>query len=142
METGNKTEESEHWKYEESEDWKFEVEESDDEKSKDGKSYGECKYCLKVDKHPTQLYSYRYRVPKKAIVGESCVVACLVCGCVFRDSSCADCGLSVGRALLKHCTICGKREEHLNHECPERKDSGFTYDPYTGSFSVEIRPLK
>ncbi|CAB4285121.1 unnamed protein product [Prunus armeniaca] len=104
----------------ESDDWKSEVEESDDEKSKDGKSYGECKYCLKVDKHPTQLCSYRYRVPKNAIVGESCVVACL------------------------ECTICGKEEEHSNFECPEReekrKNSGFTYDPYTGSF--EIRLLK
>ncbi|VVA26272.1 Hypothetical predicted protein [Prunus dulcis] len=131
----------------ESETWKSEVEESDDEKSKDGKSYeGECKYCLKVDKHPTQLCSYRYRVPKNAIVGESCVVECLVCGCLFRDSCCASCGLSIGRAVLKECTICGKQEEHSNFECPEReekrKDSGFTYDPYTGSFSVEIRPLK
>ncbi|CAB4315749.1 unnamed protein product [Prunus armeniaca] len=130
----------------ESDDWKSEVEESDDEKSKDGKSYGECKYCLKVDKHPTQLCSYSYRVPKNAIVGESCVVACLVCGCLFRDSCCADCSMSIGHALLKDCTICGKKEEHSNFECPEReekrKNSGFTYDPYTGSFSVEIRPLK
>ncbi|BBH06471.1 hypothetical protein Prudu_018135 [Prunus dulcis] len=122
----------------ESETWKSEVEESDDEKSKDGK--------VMVDKHPTQLCSYRYRVPKNAIVGESCVVECLVCGCLFRDSCCASCGLSIGRAVLKECTICGKQEEHSNFECPEReekrKDSGFTYDPYTGSFSVEIRPLK
>ncbi|XP_021821250.1 uncharacterized protein LOC110762857 [Prunus avium] len=135
-------EESEHWKCEESEDWKFEVEESDDEKSKDGKSYGQCKCCLKVDKHPTQLCSYMYRVPKNAIVGESCVVACLVCGGLFRDSCCGGCGLSAGRAILKDCTICGKQEEHSNFECPERKDSGFTYDPYTGSFSVKTLPLK
>ncbi|CAB4285135.1 unnamed protein product [Prunus armeniaca] len=150
---GSKTEESEDeesmdWKSEdeESEDWKSRVEELEDEKSKDGKSYGECKYCLKVDKHPTQLCSYSYRVPKNAIVGESCVVACLVCGCLFRDSCCADCSVSIGHALLKDCTICGKKEEHSNFECPEReekrKNSGFTYDPYTGSFSVEIRPLK
>ncbi|XP_021821252.1 TNF receptor-associated factor family protein DDB_G0290931-like [Prunus avium] len=141
-------EESMDWKSEdeESEGWKSEVEESEDEKSMDGKSYGECKYCLKVDKHPTQLCSYRYQVPKNAIVGDSCVVACLVCGCLFRDSCCADCGLSIGYAILKDCTICGNQEEHLNHECPEReekrKDCSFTYDPYTGSFSVKIRPSK
>ncbi|CAL2268981.1 unnamed protein product [Prunus armeniaca] len=114
-------------KDEESDNWKSEVEESDDEKSKGWR----------------KLW---YRVPKNAIVGESCVVACRVCGYIFRDSCCADCGLSVGRAILKECTICGKEEEHSNFECPERKEkrknSGFTYDPYTGSFFVEIRPLK
>ncbi|KAL6278484.1 hypothetical protein ACE6H2_022085 [Prunus campanulata] len=140
---GSKIEESDD---EELEFWKSEIEESEDEIPKDGESYGECKYCLKVDKHPTYLCSYKYRVPKNAVVGDSCVVECLVCGCLFRDSCCASCGLSIGRALLKDCTICGKQEEHLNHECPERevkrKDCSFTYDPYTGSFSVEIRPLK
>ncbi|CAB4285133.1 unnamed protein product [Prunus armeniaca] len=82
-------------KDEESDNWKSEVEESDDEKSKGWR----------------KLW---YRVPKNAIVGESCVVACRVCGYIFRDSCCADCGLSVGRALLKECTICGKEEEHSN----------------------------
>ncbi|CAL9003219.1 unnamed protein product [Prunus brigantina] len=148
METGSKTEESddEELDDEESDFWKSEIEESEDEKSKDGESYGECKYCLKVDKHPTYLCSYKYRVPKNAVVGNSCVVECLVCGCLFRDSCCAGCGLSIGHALLKDCTICGKQEEHLNYECPKReekrKDCSFTYDPFTGSFSVEICPLK
>ncbi|PQQ14014.1 uncharacterized protein Pyn_39452 [Prunus yedoensis var. nudiflora] len=116
-----------------------ETEESEDE----GCFIGECKYCLKVNKHPTNQCSYEYKVPKDAIVGESCVVACLVCGCLFRDSRCADCGTSLGRAFLKDCSICGKEGEHLEFECPERDaNCGFTYDPYTGSFSVEIRPLK
>ncbi|CAL8166163.1 unnamed protein product [Prunus armeniaca] len=47
--------------------------------------------------------------------------------------------------VIKDCTICGKQEEHSNHECPEReekrKDCSFTYNPYAGSFSVKIHPL-
>ncbi|PQQ14011.1 uncharacterized protein Pyn_39449 [Prunus yedoensis var. nudiflora] len=61
----------------------------------------------------------------------------------FSGARCADCGTSLGRAFLKDCSICGKEGEHLEFECPERDaNCGFTYDPYTGSFSVEIRPLK
>ncbi|KAL6276024.1 hypothetical protein ACE6H2_019625 [Prunus campanulata] len=122
---------------EESEDEESETEESDDEE------IGECKYCLKVDDHYTQLCPYIYEVPENAIVGESCAVTCLVCGCLFRDSRCANCGISLGRARIKYCSICEKRGEHLPFECPKRdRNSGFTYNPYNGSFSVKIHPLK
>ncbi|CAB4306461.1 unnamed protein product [Prunus armeniaca] len=104
---------------------------------------GECQYCLKVDEHPTQICSYRYKVPEDAIVGERCVVACRVCGCLFRDSRCANCGTSLGRAILKECSICGKEGEHLSFECPKHnRNNGFTCDPYTGYFSVGIFPLE
>ncbi|CAL9015457.1 unnamed protein product [Prunus brigantina] len=104
---------------------------------------GECQYCLKVDDHPTQICSYRCKVPEDAIVGERCVVVCRVCGCLFRDSRCVDCDMSLGRAILKECSICGKEGEHLSFECPKRnRNNGFTCDPYTGYFSVEIFPLE
>ncbi|XP_021825862.1 uncharacterized protein LOC110766792 [Prunus avium] len=104
---------------------------------------GECQYCLKVDEHPTEICSYRYKVPEDAIVGERCVVACRVCGCLFRDSRCADCGTSLGCAILKECLICRKEGEHFTFECPKcNRNNGFTCDPYTGCFSVEIFPLE
>ncbi|XP_021830821.1 uncharacterized protein LOC110770899 [Prunus avium] len=112
-----------------------ETEESEDEE------IGECKYCLKVDDHHTELCSYIDEVPENAIVGESCVVTCLVCGCFFRDSRCANCGITLGRALLKDCFICGKRGEHMEFECPELEpNSDFTFDPYSRSFMVDICP--
>ncbi|CAB4313160.1 unnamed protein product [Prunus armeniaca] len=96
-----------------------------------------------VGDHYTPLCSYVYEVLEDAIVGESCVVTCLVCGCLFRDSRCANCGISLGRARIKYCSICEKRGEHLPFECPKRdRNSGFTYNPYNGSFSVKIHPLK
>ncbi|KAI5346309.1 hypothetical protein L3X38_014188 [Prunus dulcis] len=47
---------------------------------------GECRYCLKVDDHITQLCPYKYDVPKNAILGKGCSVQCVVCGC-FQVSS-------------------------------------------------------
>ncbi|CAL8999429.1 unnamed protein product [Prunus brigantina] len=117
-------------------------EESETEESED-EEIGQCEYCLKVGDHYTPLCSYVYEVPEDAIVGESCVVTCLVCGCLFRDSRCANCGISLGRARIKYCSICEKQGEHLPFECPKRdRNSGFTYNPYNGSFSVKIHPLK
>ncbi|CAB4282640.1 unnamed protein product [Prunus armeniaca] len=121
---------------------KSQPEESEDEES-DDEEIGECEYCLKVGDHYTPLCSYVYEVPEDAIVGESCVVTCLVCGCLFRDSRCANCGISLGCARIKYCSIYEKRGEHLPFECPKRdRNSGFTYNPYNGSFSVKIHPLK
>ncbi|CAL8125114.1 unnamed protein product [Prunus armeniaca] len=37
----------------------------------------ECRYCLKVDDHITQLCPYKYDVPKNAILGKGCSVVAL-----------------------------------------------------------------
>ncbi|CAL9015415.1 unnamed protein product [Prunus brigantina] len=119
----------------ESENYESETDESEDEE------IGECKYCLKVGDHHTELCSYIDEVPENAIVGESCVVTCLVCGCFFRDSRCANCGITLGRALFKDCLICGKQGEHMEFECPELEPNpDFSFDPYGPSFMVDIRP--
>ncbi|XP_034213901.1 uncharacterized protein LOC117626342 isoform X1 [Prunus dulcis] len=130
-------EESEHEESEneESENYESETDESEDEE------IGECKYCLKVGDHHTELCSYIDEVPENAIVGESCVVTCLVCGCFFRDSRCANCGITLGRALFKDCLICGKRGEHMEFECPELEPNpDFSFDPYVPSIIVYNRP--
>ncbi|CAB4276019.1 unnamed protein product [Prunus armeniaca] len=143
METVSKPEESqpkeesqlEESENDESENYESETDESEDEE------IGECKYCLKVGDHHTELCSYIDEVPENAIVGESCVVTCLICGCFFRGSRCANCGLTLGRALFKGCLICGKKGEHMEFECPKFKlNPNVTFDPYSHSFMVDIRP--
>ncbi|CAB4293826.1 unnamed protein product [Prunus armeniaca] len=105
---------------------------------------GECKYCLKVDKHYMQLCPYRYHLPKNATLGRGVEVTCKICGCLFRGSCCASCGLSEGQAILKDCSICGEQGEHWPSTCPSREGrhipSAFTCDDYTGYFSVNICP--
>ncbi|XP_016648743.1 PREDICTED: uncharacterized protein LOC103324927 isoform X3 [Prunus mume] len=92
----------------ESENYESETDESEDEE------IGECKYCLKVGDHHTELCSYIDEVPENAIVG---------------------------RALFKDCLICGKRGEHMEFECPELEPNpDFSFDPYGRSFMVDIRP--
>ncbi|CAB4276017.1 unnamed protein product [Prunus armeniaca] len=138
METGSKHEESqpkeesqpEESQHDESENDESENFESETDESED-EEIGECKYCLKVGDHHTELCSYIDEVPENAIVGESCVVTCLVCGCFFRDSRCANCGITLGHALFKDCLICGKRGEHMEFECPELEPNpDFSFDPY------------
>ncbi|CAB4301089.1 unnamed protein product [Prunus armeniaca] len=104
---------------------------------------GECRYCLKVDDHITQLCPYKYDVPKNAILGKGCTVVCKVCGCRFRDSCCAKCGNTRGCAILMDCRICGKPYDHWSDTCPKRDlNSPVTCDPYTGSFSFKACPPK
>ncbi|XP_034213903.1 uncharacterized protein LOC117626342 isoform X2 [Prunus dulcis] len=103
-------EESEHEESEneESENYESETDESEDEE------IGECKYCLKVGDHHTELCSYIDEVPENAIVG---------------------------RALFKDCLICGKRGEHMEFECPELEPNpDFSFDPYVPSIIVYNRP--
>ncbi|XP_008245794.1 PREDICTED: uncharacterized protein LOC103343943 [Prunus mume] len=132
--TGSKDEEP---KIEELMDEELETEELMDE-------IGECKYCLKVGKHYTVLCPYRYHLPKNATLGRGVEVTCKICGCLFRGSCCASCGLSEGQAILKDCSICGKQGEHWPSTCPSREGrhipSAFTCDDYTGYFSVNICP--
>ncbi|VVA12386.1 PREDICTED: LOC110753416 isoform [Prunus dulcis] len=104
---------------------------------------GECRYCLKVDDHITQLCPYKYDVPKNAILGKGCSVQCVVCGCRFRDSCCAKCGHTRGRAILMDCRICGKSYDHWPDMCPQRDlNSSFTCDPYTSYISFKTCPPK
>ncbi|CAB4270691.1 unnamed protein product [Prunus armeniaca] len=104
---------------------------------------GECKYCLKVDDHITQLCPYKYDVPKNAILGKGCLVVCTVCGCRFRDSCCAKCGHTHGRAILMDCMTCGKLYDHSFDTCPKRNlNSPVTCDPYTGYISFKACPPK
>ncbi|XP_016648507.1 PREDICTED: uncharacterized protein LOC103325097 [Prunus mume] len=113
----------------------------------DKSSIGECLYCLKVGDHISHFCPYKSNVPENAVVGSGCVVNCKVCGCRFRGSCCAKCGISLGRAILKNCSICEKVGEHMNYECPSREKKYypsvvFKCDPYTGGFSFEYAPLK
>ncbi|XP_021828872.1 uncharacterized protein LOC110769243 [Prunus avium] len=152
---GVKPEESE---TEESEDEESEDEESEDEEigskieeseSEDSEDeeitkeklrsfIGECKYCLHVGDHISQLCPYKNDAPKNATIGESCMVVCSICCCLLRDSCCADCDLSIGCAVLKDCPICGKQGERWPSTCSKREGkhipSGFTCDFDTGFF--------
>ncbi|CAL2224849.1 unnamed protein product [Prunus armeniaca] len=113
-----------------------ETDDSEADESDSEKLIGrECQFCLKVGDHFSQTCSYRYHVPKNAIVGKRCVVVCNLCGCLFRDSCCGICGQSDGCAILMNCLHCGKIGEHLMSMCPSRegKPSCFSLDPYTGS---------
>ncbi|CAL2252181.1 unnamed protein product [Prunus armeniaca] len=109
--------------------------------------FGECLYCLKVGDHISHFCPYKSNVPKNAVVGSGCVVNCKLCGCRFRGSCCAKCGISLGRAILKNCSICEKVGEHMNYECPSGEKKYypsliFKCDPYTGGFTFEYAPLK
>ncbi|PQP92851.1 uncharacterized protein Pyn_36987 [Prunus yedoensis var. nudiflora] len=99
---------------------------------------GECKYCLHVGDHISQLCPYKYDAPKNATIGESCMVVFSICCCLLRDSCCADCDLSIGCAVLKDCPICGKQGERWPSTCSKREGkhipSGFTCDFDTGFF--------
>ncbi|CAL8989703.1 unnamed protein product [Prunus brigantina] len=113
-----------------------EADDSEADESDSEKLIGrECQFCLKVGDHFSQTCSYRYHVPKNAIVGKRCVVVCNLCGCLFRDSCCGVCGQSDGCAILMNCLHCGKIGEHLMSMCPSRegKPSCFSLDPCTGS---------
>ncbi|CAB4306793.1 unnamed protein product [Prunus armeniaca] len=114
---------------------------------KDKSSIGECLYCLKVGDHISHSCPYKSDVPKNAIVGSGCVVNCKICGCRFRGSCCARCGSCQGRAILKSCSVCETKGEHMSYECPSREKKYypsvvFKCDPYTGDFSFEYAPLK
>ncbi|BFG22588.1 hypothetical protein CerSpe_088620 [Prunus speciosa] len=114
-----------------------------DNKAKQPKTAEQMRYCLKVDDHITQLCPYKYDVPKNAILGKGCSVQCTVCGSRFRDSCCAKCGQTRGRAILMDCRICGKSYDHWPDMCPQRDlASSFTCDPYTGYFSFKACPPK
>ncbi|CAL8122341.1 unnamed protein product [Prunus armeniaca] len=157
---GSKPEESED---EESEDEESEIEESEDEESKDEeigskieesesedsedeeitkeklRSFiGECKYCLHVGEHISQLCPYKYDAPKDSTLGEGCMVVCSICCCLLRDPCCADCDLSIGCAVLKDCPICRKQGERWTSTCSKRErkhiPSAFTCDFDTGFF--------
>ncbi|XP_016652584.1 PREDICTED: keratin-3, type I cytoskeletal 51 kDa-like [Prunus mume] len=103
---------------------------------KDKSCFGECLYCLKVGDHISHFCPYKSNVPKNAIVGSGCTVLCKVCGCRFRGSCCASCGISQGRAVFMNCSLCEKQGEHMNYECPSRKikcyPSFCNFDPYIG----------
>ncbi|CAB4306428.1 unnamed protein product [Prunus armeniaca] len=114
-----------------SDDW--DSDELDSDESNSEKLIGrECQFCLKVGDHFSQTCSYRYHVPKNAIVGKRCVVVCNLCGCLFRDSCCGVCGQSDGFAILMNCLHCRKIGEHLIFTCPSREGKSYL-DPYTGS---------
>ncbi|KAL6290148.1 hypothetical protein ACE6H2_007658 [Prunus campanulata] len=125
LDTGSKIEESE-------------SEDSEDEEITKYLTTGECKYCLHVGDHISQLCPYNYDAPKNATIGESCMVVCSICCCLLRDSSCAYCDLSIGCAVLKDCPICGKQGERWPSTCSKRKGkhipSGFTCNFDTGFF--------
>ncbi|XP_016648785.1 PREDICTED: uncharacterized protein LOC103324830 isoform X3 [Prunus mume] len=114
-----------------SDDW--DSDELDSDESNSEKLIGrECQFCLKVGDHFSQTCSYRYHVPKNAIVGKRCVVVCNLCGCLFRDLCCGVCGQSDGCAILMNCLHCRKIGEHLIFTCPSREGKSYL-DPYTGS---------
>ncbi|BBH01079.1 hypothetical protein Prudu_011236 [Prunus dulcis] len=100
---------------------------------------------LLVGDHISQLCPYKSDVPKNAIVGSGCAVLCKVCGCRFKGSCCAKCGISQGRAVFMNCSLCEKQGEHMNYECPTRKKKYYpsfcNCDPYMGltvpSFSFQ-----
>ncbi|ONI10940.1 hypothetical protein PRUPE_4G077500 [Prunus persica] len=112
---------------------------------KDKSSIGECLYCLKVGDHISRLCPYKSDVPKNAIVGSGCAVLCKVCGCRFKGSCCAECGITQGRAIFMNCSLCEKQGEHMNYECPTLKKKHYpsfcNCDPYMGltvpSFSFQ-----
>ncbi|CAL2252179.1 unnamed protein product [Prunus armeniaca] len=109
--------------------------------------FGECLYCLKVGDHISHYCPYKSNVPKNAIVGSGCVVNCKICGRLFRGSRCARCGSCQGHAILKSCSVCETKGEHMSYECPNREKKYYPFvvfkcDPYTGDFSFEYAPLK
>ncbi|KAI5345411.1 hypothetical protein L3X38_013288 [Prunus dulcis] len=118
-----------------------ESEDSEDEeitKEKLRSFIGECKYCLHVGEHISQLCPYKSDAPKNATLGEGCMVVCSICCCLLRDSCCADCDLSIGCAVLKDCPICRKQGEHWPSTCSKREGkhipSAFTCDFDTSFF--------
>ncbi|CAL9015814.1 unnamed protein product, partial [Prunus brigantina] len=54
----------------------------------------------------------------------------------------AKCGICLGRAILKDCSICRKLGEHMTSDCLSHERKYYPYvvfngDPYTGAFSFE-----